>query len=138
MKVYLFTDGGSRGNPGPGGIGFVIYNFAKEKIFFGNDFFSHCTNNQAEYQALLAGLTACQKLKAIEVHCFLDSLLVVKQMKGEYRVKDKDLQILFLKANNLAREFSKITFTHIPREKNKEADALVNQALDAQLKKSII
>ncbi len=134
MAIKLFTDGGARGNPGPAAIGGVIKNEKDETISVFSRYIGETTNNQAEYQALVFGLSEAAKIKASEVECFLDSELVVKQLNREYRVKDKDLGSLFVKVWNLMQGFKKITFTHIRREKNKEADKLVNEALDRRLK----
>ncbi|MCX6741312.1 MAG: ribonuclease HI family protein [Candidatus Parcubacteria bacterium] len=134
LKIILYTDGGARGNPGPAGIGGVLYNEKKEKIFDYGKYIGEATNNQAEYQSLLFALEQAKKYGAEEVTCYLDSELIVKQMRGEYRIKDKDLGKLFIKIWNLSQGFKKITWHHVPREKNKTADALVNQALDEALK----
>ena len=88
------------------------------------------TNNYAEYMALIAGMRRARELGATEIECMLDSELVVKQMKREYKVREATLQKLFIEAYNLSGQFKKITYRHIPREKNKEADALVNETLD--------
>lgn len=133
MKCILYTDGGARGNPGPGAIGGVVFDSTgKDVLKTISQAIGHTTNNQAEYRALLAGLKACQVLRVDEVECRLDSQLVVKQMRHEYKVKDKDLTPLFVEAMNLCQSFSKVSFLHIPREQNKQADALVNQALDSK------
>ena len=92
------------------------------------------TNNKGEYQALIAGLEEVKKMGAKTVRCFLDSELLVKQMRREYRVKDKDLQSLFIKVWNLAAAFKNVTFNHIAREQNKEADAEVNKALELRIR----
>lgn len=130
--INLYTDGGARGNPGPAAIGVVIKNAEDQVLFELGKYIGETTNNQAEYQALLMALEKALEFKAETVNCFLDSELVVKQMKGEYKVKDKALGLLFIKAWNLVQKFKNTTFNHIPREKNKQADALVNQALDKQ------
>ena len=137
MKYILNTDGGSRGNPGPAGIGMVIVNFSKgnEVVWRHGAFIGNATNNHAEYQALIAGLTKAKELGIQELECRLDSELLVKQLRKEYRVKHKDLAPLFVKAWNLAGSFARISFYHVPREENKEADACVNEALDEALKK---
>ncbi|MBI4599613.1 ribonuclease HI family protein [Candidatus Uhrbacteria bacterium] len=124
-----FSDGGARGNPGPAAIGAVIYapDGSRHAI---KKFIGHATNNQAEYRALIAALEYVVSHKADIVDCFLDSELLVKQMRREYRVKDAELGKLFLVAWQLASQIRAVRFTHIPREKNKEADALVNEALD--------
>ncbi len=132
-KLIIHSDGGSRGNPGPGAIGVVISNGAGEVVKEISHYIGRTTNNQAEYQAILTGLEVAHKLKASEVDCFLDSELVVKQLNHEYKVKDKDMASLFIKVHNLSLQFKKITFTHIRREHNKLADKLVNEALDKKL-----
>jgi len=129
-KIILYTDGGARGNPGPAGIGAVLYNEAKEKIAEISKYLGVATNNQAEYIALIEGLKKAKELKAKEVDVFMDSELVVKQLNREYKVKNKDLAPLFLQVYNLSLNFSKISFSHIYREANKVADALANEAMD--------
>ncbi len=130
MKFITYTDGGARGNPGPAAIGGVVIEKQTNIKTPFHKYIGKTTNNQAEYQALLHALELAQKKGATEVECFLDSELVVKQLRREYRVKDQELGKLFLNIVKLSVVFSKITFTHIRREKNKEADALVNKALD--------
>jgi len=132
-KVQLYTDGGARGNPGPAGIGYVIWDGHK-LVEKGNKYIGETTNNQAEYQAIILGLEKVKNIGAEEVDCFLDSELVVKQLNREYKVKDKDLAPLFIKVWNLSLSFKKITYNHIRREKNKEADKLVNEAIDRATK----
>lgn len=131
--IVLRTDGGARGNPGPAAIG-VVLEGEKGKVLkeFGR-YLGEATNNQAEYRALLAGLEEAKKLKAEEVCCYLDSELVVKQLKQEYRVKDKELAPLFVKVWNISQSFKRVTYHHVPREQNRRADALVNHTLDRQL-----
>jgi len=129
-KLIIYTDGGARGNPGPGGIGAVIYDENKSKLTEISEYIGHATNNQAEYKAVIAALVKAKELGAVELEFYLDSELVVKQLKREYRVKNQDLAPLFLKIYNLEMDFKKISFKHIPREMNKEADALANQAMD--------
>jgi ribonuclease HI len=129
-KIKLYTDGGARGNPGPAGIGGVIKNEKGGIIKEFSRFLGVATNNQAEYQALILGLEKTAEFSAKEINCYLDSELVVKQLNREYRVKDKDLAPLFVKVWNLSLKFKKIKFHHIFREDNKEADGLVNQAID--------
>ncbi len=129
-KLTIFTDGGSRGNPGPAGIGAVILDEEGNAVAEISQCIGETTNNQAEYKALLAGLTKAKELGAKEAEVFLDSELVVKQLNREYRVKDKDLAPLFVLVYNLTLGFKKIVFKHIRREKNELADKLVNLALD--------
>jgi len=132
MPHSVYTDGGARGNPGPAASGFVIYK-GGEIIAREGKYLGVATNNQAEYNAILLGLEKAQNLKITELDCFLDSELVVKQLKLEYKVKNKDLAAIFLKAWNLSKKFKRIKFHHIPREKNKEADKVVNEILDKHL-----
>lgn len=137
-KFRIHSDGGARGNPGPAGIGAVLevwqdggWKLAREvKRYIGET-----TNNQAEYQALIAGLEAARELGADTVECVLDSELLVKQLNHEYRVKDPDLAPLFMKAWNLGAGFKKVTYRHIPRAQNKHADRLVNEAIDDHVRK---
>ena len=132
MRLLLFTDGGARGNPGPAGIGFVIQNEKSEVLTDGKKFLGRATNNQAEYQAILAGLITTLQLKPTQIDCFLDSELVVKQLNRQYRVKELELKKLFEQVQLILFQNPqlKITFTHIPRGKNRLADKLVNEAID--------
>lgn len=133
-KLIIFSDGGARGNPGPAGIGAVLYNSKKEIVAKISEYLGETTNNQAEYKALIAALRKARELKAQEVACYLDSELVVKQLKREYKIKNKDLAPLFLEIYNLSFSFQKITYTHIPREQNTVADQLANEAMDREVK----
>lgn len=126
----LNTDGGARGNPGPSAIGIVIKNSEGEIIKEYQEFTNVSTNNVAEYSALIKGLSIALDLNIKLLKCFLDSELVVKQVKGEYRVKDENLKLLFAKVINLKAKFSKIDFFHVKRKENSLADKLVNEALD--------
>ena len=137
QKFILYTDGGARGNPGPAATGIVVYDSNNQKILEFSSYIGRATNNQAEYQALILGLGQVQKivsdkalLKETNIVAYLDSELVVKQLKGEYRVKNKGLQPLVEKALKLTQDFNQVNFLHIPRQNNKEADKLVNQELD--------
>ena len=129
-KIIIYNDGGARGNPGPAGIGAVLYNEDQEVLAKISQYLGVATNNQAEYQALILALKKALELGAEEVNCYLDSELVVCQLNREYKVKNKDLAPLFLDIYNLSLSFKKITFTHIPRERNKLADQLANEAMD--------
>lgn len=129
-KLTIFTDGGARGNPGPAGIGAVLYNENKEKVAEISQYLGVATNNQAEYWALIEALKKAKELGGKEIEVFMDSELIVKQLKREYKVKNKDLASLFLEVYNLSLNFSKINFSHVYREDNKEADALANRAMD--------
>ena len=130
MTYKLFTDGGARGNPGPAAIGGVLYQDEKVLDSF-SEYIGKATNNQAEYKAVLVGIELAIKNKLTELECFLDSELVVKQLNKEYKVKDAELAKIFVKIWNLVQEFKKVTFAHVRREQNKEADALVNKALES-------
>jgi len=128
----LYTDGGARGNPGPAGIGAVL-TIGEEQYLF-KKYIGETTNNQAEYQALILGLEEAIKRGVKEINCFLDSELVVRQLKREYKVKDKDLATQFVRVWNLMQQIGKVTFTHVPRAENKIADRLVNEVLDEKMK----
>ncbi|MBU1179934.1 ribonuclease HI family protein [Patescibacteria group bacterium] len=128
-KLTIFTDGGARGNPGPAGIGVVIKENGKTVKEYG-EYIGKATNNQAEYRALISALETAKEMGAEEVNIFMDSELIVKQVKGEYKVKHPGLAPLFLKLYNLRIGFKRFSITHIRREKNKEADAQVNKAID--------
>ncbi|MDP1884230.1 MAG: ribonuclease HI family protein [Candidatus Moranbacteria bacterium] len=135
-KIVMYTDGGSRGNPGPAGIGVYIETLDKRY----GECIGEKTNNEAEYAALIFGLKKLKQLtgskaKQSHIRCYLDSELVVKQLNHEYKLKDARIQDFFIEIWNLMLDFSKAEFIHIPREKNKIADALVNEALDAQQNK---
>ena len=130
MHVHLYTDGGSRGNPGPAASGAVIKTLKGKDIGEVMKYLGSTTNNQAEYTAIVIGLEKAKELGAEKVDVFMDSELATKQLKGEYKVKNSEIAKRFLEVKNLIHQFDKVTFTHIYREKNKEADALVNKCLD--------
>ncbi|MBN2853948.1 ribonuclease HI family protein [Patescibacteria group bacterium] len=129
-KIIIYSDGGARGNPGPAGIGAVLYDEKKNLLAEISTYLGVTTNNQAEYKALISAIKKAQELGAKELDCFLDSELVVKQLKREYKVKNAELAPLFLEIHNLSLNFKKINYTHIRRELNKEADRLANEAMD--------
>jgi ribonuclease HI len=132
MKNFkIYTDGAARGNPGPAGCAAVIIDEKTNSKHFFNKFIGKSTNNFAEYQGLILGLKAAEKIGAEEIKVFLDSELVVKQIKGEYRVKELNLKKLHQQAFKLLSTFKKFSIQHIPREKNKEADKLANEAIDS-------
>lgn len=130
MKLTIYTDGGARGNPGPGGIGAVAKDENGKIVFEISEYIGTATNNQAEYKAVVAAIKKAHDLKAEELDFYLDSELVVKQLNREYRVKNADLAPLFVQIYNVIMKFKKVTFRHVPREMNQEADKLVNKALD--------
>jgi len=133
-KLIIYTDGGSRGNPGPAGIGAVLNNEKGERVAEVSEYIGETTNNQAEYKAVIAAIAKAKALGAEELDFFLDSELVVKQLNREYKVRDKDLAPLFMKIYNAMMGFKKVTFKHVRREFNAEADKLVNAALDKEMK----
>ena len=132
-NLTIYTDGGARGNPGPAGAGAVVYK-GKKKIAEVSKFLGERTNNWAEYEALILALEAARKAvgKTISHAAVnMDSELIVRQMNGMYRVKDSELKAQHIRARRIIEEsFGNISFTHIPREKNKEADQLANDAMD--------
>ncbi len=130
-KLIIYSDGGARGNPGPAAIGVAMYASSGDELKRISEYIGETTNNQAEYKALIRGLIAAKELGGIEsVVCHLDSELVVKQLQGLYKVKEKTLMPLVAEALRLTANFKQIQFIHVPREKNKLADQLVNEALD--------
>ena len=131
MKAKLFTDGGARGNPGPAAYGYVLEAEDGTVLAAHGERIGVATNNVAEYRALIAGLEKAVELAVPEVEVVSDSELLVKQMNGEYRVKNAALQDLSIQASRLAREVGKVSYTAVRREHNKLADQLVNDALDA-------
>ncbi len=137
-KTVIYTDGGSRGNPGPSALGIVIYSEKGEPIKKYGEFLGEMTNNQAEYRAVIFAL---KKIKALwgkdivgktEVEIRSDSELLVNQLKGEYKILDENIQKLFILVWNLKIDFKKVEFILIPREQNQEADFLANEALDQE------
>lgn len=130
MTLFLFTDGGSRGNPGPGAAGVIIKDEKGKVLFEKGQFLGRTTNNEAEYRALLLGLQAALRLRPKRLVVLVDSELVFYQLNGGYRVKNPNLVELWRKAKELEEKFPKVIYKHIPREKNTHADALVNEVLD--------
>ena len=130
MKAKLFTDGGSRGNPGPAAYGFVLEAEDGTVLDARGEAIGIATNNVAEYSALVAGLERAAEAGVDELEVVSDSELLVKQMRGEYRVKNRALQDLFLDASRAARRIRRVTYTSVRREHNELADSLVNEALD--------
>jgi ribonuclease HI len=131
VKATLWTDGGARGNPGPAALGYVLEAEDGTVLEARGEAIGVATNNVAEYSALVAGLRQAVAAGVRELEVRSDSELMVKQMRGEYRVKNRDLQTLFLDASHAARELGGVTYTHVRREHNELADRLVNEALDA-------
>ena len=130
-KLIIYTDGGSRGNPGPAAIGVLVA--SKEY----SEYIGETTNNVAEYRAVIFALKKAKQLvgkakaKQMEIEVRMDSELVVRQLNGKYKILEPDLQPLFVQVWNLKLDFKKVDFVHVPREQNRKADRLVNKALDS-------
>jgi len=140
-RYIIHTDGGSRGNPGPAAIGVVIEKSGGGPKHEYGEFFGHATNNEAEYKAVIFALKKLKQLAGkaevgqarVEVHT--DSELLCRQLNGEYKVMDEKIQKLFLEIWNLKLDFGEMIFKHVRREENKDADRMVNAALDKELHK---
>ncbi len=139
LNFKIYTDGGARGNPGPAAVGIVIDGSGISKKI--GEYIGETTNNEAEYRAVII---AMKKLKQIigsdkagqaKLDFFVDSELLAKQLNGEYKIKEENLQKLFIELWNLKLDFGNVSFTHVLRGKNKEADKLVNEALDRETAK---
>ncbi len=130
MKLTIYTDGGSRGNPGPSATGIIIKNEKGETLANYGEFLGKQTNNFAEYSAAISGFKKAHSLGATEVELIVDSKLVCEQLNRNWKVKEPTIQKLFVQAWNAMQEFDKVTIKHILREGNKEADAEVNKVLD--------
>lgn len=154
-KILIYSDGGARGNPGPAGIGVVIKSPAEDgspKSEVISKYIGNATNNQAEYRAVIEALkwvkekhpsnrftatseVVAGKVEDLEIECFLDSQLIVEQLNQRYKIKNEGLKPLFWQIRDLVMALGgKVTFKYIPREQNKEADKLVNQAIDEGIK----
>jgi ribonuclease HI len=131
VKARLFTDGGSRGNPGPAAYGYVLETDDGTVLAAHGEAIGRATNNVAEYRALVEGLRKAAELQVDELEVVSDSELLVHQMRGDYKVKNEALRELWLDANDLERKLGKVTYTAVRREHNELADRLVNEALDA-------
>ncbi|MBA3789437.1 ribonuclease HI family protein [Patescibacteria group bacterium] len=135
MQFTIFADGGARGNPGPAGAGAIVRDEKGMIIAEVSEFLGHTTNNVAEYTGILRALEKLleyigDQASETEVVVKMDSMLVVKQMKGEYRIKHPNLTPLAARVQELIRQFKSVSFAHVYREQNKEADALANAAMD--------
>jgi len=133
-KIKIFTDGGSRGNPGPAAAGVVIKDQVDTVLHEYSQCLGETTNGQAEYQAIIFGLKKAKSLKYKKADVYLDSQFIVEQLNGNYKIKNEGIIPLFIQAWNLRLDFEQISFNFVPREQNREADKLVNQALDQQKK----
>jgi probable phosphoglycerate mutase len=135
MRFTIHADGGARGNPGPAGSGAIVYDAKRETILEVSEYLGETTNNVAEYTAIiraLAGLADAlgERSKQAEVLVEMDSQLVVKQMRGEYKIKHPNMKPLAAQVKMLVPRFGSVVFKHIPREENADADALANAAMD--------
>jgi ribonuclease HI len=131
VKVLrLFTDGAARGNPGPAGLGLVLEDDQGMRLWGGCRYIGTATNNQAEYLALIDGLRKASEWKPDSLEVYMDSQLVVEQVAGRFKVRNPDLRPLHTQATNLLRGFPEVTVKHVPRERNRSADALANKAID--------
>lgn len=139
--IIVYTDGGSRGNPGPAAIGVVICDEKGKPVKKYSQAIGQATNNEAEYQAMIFALKKVkalfgkEKTSQMEIEIRSDSQLIVRQLNHQYRIKEESLQPLFIKIWNSMIDFKKVGFKEISREENKEADRLVNEALDSKQKK---
>lgn len=131
-SITIYTDGGSRGNPGPSAAGYVILNSRHEVIAEGGEYLGITTNNQAEYHGVRIGLEKALELQYKRVDFKIDSMLVVNQMKGFYKIKNRELWPIHERIRELMKKFHKVTFNHVAREFNQLADGMVNKTLDAQ------
>ncbi|MEK7553676.1 MAG: ribonuclease HI family protein [Patescibacteria group bacterium] len=141
-KIIAYCDGGSRGNPGPSAIGIVAdlrgLNTDSRGIKEYSKFLGKATNNEAEYQAAIFALKKIkhliggEKAEKAEIEIKMDSELIVNQLNGKYKIKEKDLTPFFIEIWNLKQDFGNVKFIHIPREENREADRMVNKELDSQ------
>lgn len=132
-EVKIFTDGGSRGNPGPSASGFVILDMEDNVLVERGEYLGVTTNNVAEYTALKQALEECRRMGIRKINGYLDSLLVVNQLNGKFKIKNRDLWPIHDAIKKLIPAFDTVEFSHVPREFNKLADAEVNKALDAHL-----
>ena len=133
--LIIHTDGGARGNPGPAGIGVTIQDDSGAMLGQYQDYIGQATNNVAEYRALILALNKASAIgsQPSALKILMDSELIVRQMRGQYKIKEPTLKLLAQEVLNLCKKFSAVEFQHVPREQNKLADRLVNQAIDKAL-----
>jgi ribonuclease HI len=133
-ELKVFADGGSRGNPGPSASGYVIMDIEENVLVDNGVYLGITTNNQAEYMALKLVLEECKRLGGKRIEVYMDSMLVVNQMRGIFKIRNRELWPVHQAIADLCGGFEKVNFTHVPREFNKAADAAVNRAMDEHLK----
>lgn len=136
QELIIYTDGGSRGNPGPSASGFVIQDSEERPLFEGGKYLGITTNNQAEYQAVKLALEKALEIGARRITFRLDSQLVVNQLNRVYQIRNRDLWPIHAAIQDLIKKFDKVTFIHVNREFNTEADAMVNKILNNQEKRA--
>jgi ribonuclease HI len=129
-EIKIYADGGSRGNPGPSAGGYVILDMADNVVKKNGKYLGITTNNQAEYHSLKGAMEAAVAMGTRIVHVYMDSLLVINQMKGIYKIKNRELLPVHQAIRAMLPSFDQVQFTHVPREFNKLADAMVNETLD--------
>ena len=137
-SITIFSDGGSRGNPGPSAAGFIVLNNRQEVIAEGGEYLGITTNNQAEYHGVRLGLEEAEKLGFKKIDFKIDSMLVVNQMKGYYKIKNRELWPIHERIRLLMTKFDRVTFTHVPRQFNQLADGMVNKTLDAHARQKTV
>jgi ribonuclease HI/probable phosphoglycerate mutase len=130
LRCKLYTDGASRGNPGQAGAGIALYDETGLELAVRSAYLGRCTNNIAEYRALLLGLQPAREMGWAEVDIFLDSLLIVRQIQGLYKVNNAGIKPLYAQVTDLLAGFDDWTITHVPRADNKRADELANRGID--------
>jgi ribonuclease HI/probable phosphoglycerate mutase len=130
LSCQLFTDGASRGNPGQAGAGATLLDSSGQEISGRSLYLGQCTNNVAEYRALILGLETAIEFGCSQLAIFLDSQLIVRQLQGQYKVKHPDLKPLFAEVKSLLKGINKWKIAHVPREQNKRADELANRGID--------
>jgi ribonuclease HI len=128
--LIMYSDGAARGNPGPAGVGVVLMDESGNIVDSAAEYIGEATNNVAEYTALITGLNRASEFGAETIKVFLDSELLVRQLNGVYRVKNSGLKPLFAEAQALIGRYRRVDIAHVPREKNREADKLANEAID--------
>jgi ribonuclease HI len=138
-RLMIFSDGGARGNPGPAATAFIALSENGQVLMTSSRYIGSRTNNQAEYEALIAALEFAATVNAEEVICHLDSELVAKQLTGGFKVKNSELRKLWMKVQELSRRFKKVSFISVPRTNNQiqKADELVNEKLDEEYKQRL-